>query len=61
MDCEEYRRLATGLLEAHVYRFARSTVFGRLPIYALSPDLSLVADPETLAMLRGHLDLETEG
>ena len=57
MDCDEYRRLATGLLEARVYRFARSTVLGRLPIYALAPDLTLVADPETLAALRGHLDL----
>ena len=57
-DCEEYRVLATGLLEARVYRFFRTTVFGRLPIYVLSPDLSLVADTETLSALRGHLSLE---
>jgi hypothetical protein len=58
MDCEEYRVLATGLLEARVYRFERTTLAGRLPLYTLSPDLSLVADPETLAALRGHLSLE---
>lgn len=58
MDCEEYRVLATGLLEARVYRFERLTAAGRLPVYMLSPDLSLVADPETLAALRGHLNLE---
>jgi hypothetical protein len=57
MDCDEYRVLATGLLEARVYRFARTTLAGRLPLYTLSPDLSFVADPETLAALRGHLDL----
>lgn len=57
MDCEEYRTLATGLLEARVYRFDRLTVAGRLPVYLLTPDLSLVADAETLAALRGHLDL----
>lgn len=56
-DCEGYRELATGLLEARVYRFERGTVFGRLPVYTLAPDLTLVADPETLAALRGHLDL----
>ena len=61
IDCEEYRELATGLLEARVYRFARSTVAGRLPIYTLTPDLSLVADPETLGALRGHLNLEPAG
>lgn len=61
MDCEAYRVLATGLLEARVYRFARSTVFGRLPVYALAPDLSLVADPETLGALRGHLEVTPEG
>ncbi len=61
MDCEAYRVLATGLLEARVYRFARSTVFGLLPVYTLFPDLSLVADPETLAALRGHLELEPDG
>jgi len=58
MDCEDYRVLATGLLEARVYRYVRSTVFGRLPVYTLSPDLTLVADPETLGALRGHLALE---
>ena len=57
IDCEGYRALATGLLEARVYRFERGTVFGRLPVYTLTPDLTLVADPETLAALRGHLDL----
>jgi hypothetical protein len=57
LDCEDYRELATGLLEARVYRFERSTVAGRLPVYTISPDLSLVADPETLSALRGHLDL----
>ena len=61
MDCEDYRVLATGLLEARVYRFERSTVFGRLPVYTLSPDLTLVADPETLGALRGHLALEPAG
>ncbi len=61
MDCEDYRVLATGLLEARVYRFARTSVFGRLPVYTLAPDYSLVADPETLATLRGHLDLEPDG
>ena len=58
MDCEEYRALATGLLEARVYRFDRLTVLGRLPVYLLTPDLSLVVDPETLVALRGHLALE---
>jgi hypothetical protein len=58
MDCEDYRVLATGLLEARVYRIERTAVFGRLPVYTLSPDLTLVADPETLAALRGHLALE---
>jgi hypothetical protein len=57
-DCEEYRALATGLLEARVYRFSRSTLAGRLPVYSLGTDLALVADPETLGALRGHLDLE---
>ncbi len=61
MDCEDYRVLATGLLEARVYRFQRSTVFGRSPVYTLSPDLPLVADPETLGALRGHLHLEPAG
>ena len=61
MDCEDYRVLATGLLEARVYRFARTTVFGRLPVYTLAPDYTLVADPETLAALRGHLDLGPAG
>ena len=60
-DCEGYRVLATGLLEARVYRFERGTVVGRLPVYTLAPDLSLVADPETLAALRGHLDLGPAG
>lgn len=58
MDCDDYRVLATALLEARVYRFARSAIFGRVPIYVLTPDLSLVADPETLGALRGHLNLE---
>jgi hypothetical protein len=61
MNCEDYRLLATGLLEARVYRFARTTVFGRLPVYTLAPDYSLVADPETLDALRGHLSLEPAG
>lgn len=61
MDCEDYRVLATGLLEARVYRFTRTTVAGRLPVYTLSPDLTLEADPETLGALRGHLDLEPIG
>jgi hypothetical protein len=61
MDCEEYRALATGLLEARVYRFDRLTLAGRLPVYLLTPDLSLVADAETLAALRGHLDLGSAG
>ncbi|MEN6343601.1 MAG: hypothetical protein ABFC89_13705 [Methanospirillum sp.] len=60
-DCEEYRSLATGLLEARVYRFVRTAVFGRLPVYILSPDLSLVSDKETLSALRGHLNLEPAG
>jgi hypothetical protein len=57
MDCEAYRALATGLLEARVYRFDSLTLAGRLPVYVLTPDLSLVADAETLAALRGHLEL----
>jgi len=36
----------------------RSTIFGRLPMYVLAPDLSLVADPETPGALRCHLDFE---
>lgn len=60
LDCEEYRVLATGLLEARVYRVERSAPGGRLPVYTVSPDLALVSDPETLAALRGHLDLEPD-
>ncbi|MEN6516794.1 MAG: hypothetical protein ABFC38_01210 [Methanospirillum sp.] len=57
-DCDDSRVLATVLIEARVYRSVRSTIFGRLPMYVLAPDLSLVADPETPGALRCHLDLE---
>ena len=56
--CENYRGIATCLIEAKMYRIQSiSTVI--FAVYFIQPDLSMILDKETLNMLRGHMEIRT--
>jgi hypothetical protein len=57
IDCEEYRRLMTGLLEAKMYRTVKSETLGFFPLYLFQSDLSLILGKETIDILRGHMSI----
>jgi hypothetical protein len=57
IDCDQYRRMMTGLLEAKMYRTIKSEIFGSFPLYLFESDLSLLFGQETITILRGHMSI----
>ncbi|MBP1930011.1 hypothetical protein J2741_002607 [Methanolinea mesophila] len=57
--CEDYREIATRLIEAKMYKTGSASIFGYFIIYFIQPDLSLILEKETLDSLRGHMEIRT--
>jgi hypothetical protein len=57
--CEDYREIATRLIEARMYAIRSASIFGHFPVYYIQPDLTMILDKETLGTLRGHMELRT--
>jgi hypothetical protein len=57
--CENYRGIATCLIEAKMYKIQSVSIFGHFAVYFIQPDLSMILDKETLNMLRGHMEIRT--
>ncbi len=58
--CENYRAIATSLIEAKMYKIQSVSIFGHFAVYFIQPDLSMILDKETLNMLRGHMEIRTD-
>lgn len=58
-ECEDYRWIATCLIEAKMYKTHSASIFGHFPVYFIQPDLSMILDKETLNTLRGHMEIRT--
>jgi hypothetical protein len=57
--CEDYRAIATLLIEAKMYKTQSASILGHFPVYYIQPDLSMILDKETLGTLRGHIEIRT--
>jgi hypothetical protein len=57
--CEDYRGIATCLIEAKMYKIHSASIFGHFPVYFIQPDLTMILDKETLNTLRGHMEIRT--
>jgi hypothetical protein len=57
--CEDYRQIATTLIEAKMYKTRSASIFGHFTVYFIQPDLTMILDKETLNTLRGHMEIQT--
>lgn len=57
--CEDYRGIATCLIEAKMYKAHSASIFGHFTVYFIQPDLTMILDKETLNTLHGHMEIRT--
>ena len=56
--CDNYREIATWLIEARMYKTQSASIAGRFTVFFIQPDLTMILEKETLGTLRGHMELQ---